>query len=200
MNMKLTELADLELVEIYKHGSKVAGDDAIAILLQRKSALMFGIINRITKDSYQSQDLLQEIREKKFIIIPEFNRLNYFQKNIDAFLCSIARNWALDWLRNQNRVTAVVLPKTSPLEQVFELTDNNYIAGTIFGDENEDLETAIETLNEADQRFILLWLELPKKKQEIMRRLGVEDKKYRAMYQRILGKLKIKILELRSKK
>jgi RNA polymerase sigma-70 factor (ECF subfamily) len=89
---------DNALMEQVKRGSKKAFDELV--LLYRKSAV--GFAYRLTKDSYLSEDIVQESFAAIYI-----NRSTYKPKSsFKAFLFAVVRNRCIDYFRKNNKIVS----------------------------------------------------------------------------------------------
>ena len=85
---------DMELVELLKAGNK----EAFAVLYDSYSALLFGVIVRIVKDSVDAENLLQDC----FIKVWQYaERYDPEKGRLATWLINIARNTAIDFTRSK---------------------------------------------------------------------------------------------------
>lgn len=69
---------------------------ALALVYERTSAKLFGVCLRITRDHGGAEDVLQQVYVKIWNSAEQFDQR---QASPITWLCAIARNTAIDWLR-----------------------------------------------------------------------------------------------------
>lgn len=109
-DMPNADLATARRSELSGLLERVAGGDrkALAAVYDRTSAKLFGVCLRITRDREAAEDVLQDVYLKVW------NRAGRFDRTFASpitWLCAIARNAAIDWVRKHG---TLVLPVADP--------------------------------------------------------------------------------------
>lgn len=96
--MTTADLADARRAELSELLALVSRGDrkALSEVYSRTSAKLFGVCLRITRDREASEDILQQVYLKVW------NRAGRFDPDVASpitWLCAIARNAAIDWVR-----------------------------------------------------------------------------------------------------
>lgn len=118
--------ADNRRAELTGLISRVATGDrkALASVYDRTSAKLFGVCLTITQDRDAAEDILQEVYLKVW------NRAGRFDPERSSpitWLCAIARNAAIDWVRKHGRTAPI---KLDTAEAAIASADDSMIAMT----------------------------------------------------------------------
>lgn len=97
---------------------RVAKDDrkALAMVYAKTSAKLFGVCIRITRDHAAAEDILQHVYIK---IWNSAERFDHRQGSPITWLCAIARNASIDWLRKYGAPAPALSVMTESLTQDF---------------------------------------------------------------------------------
>jgi RNA polymerase sigma-70 factor (ECF subfamily) len=107
--MKTGDIADARRAELSVLIQRVARGDrrALAAVFDRTSAKLFGVCLRITRDREAAEDILQQVYLKVW------NRAGRFDPDFASpitWLCAIARNASIDWVRKHGSSAFVEAP------------------------------------------------------------------------------------------
>jgi RNA polymerase sigma-70 factor (ECF subfamily) len=98
----------------------ITGDrDAWEVLYKRFERLINGIAWKFTKNKADAKDLCQEIWLHLFLVLPRWKPTGL----LDSWVCRVATNKSLEWLRSRGRRPDEV-PIEEPPEPSQELVDN----------------------------------------------------------------------------
>lgn len=95
MNKKLQEITEEQLVAALKNKNR----EAVGILYDKYSSLLFGIIARIVKSDETAEDLLQEVFVKIWKNIDSYDSA---KAKLVTWMGNIARNLAIDKIRSKD--------------------------------------------------------------------------------------------------
>jgi RNA polymerase sigma-70 factor (ECF subfamily) len=95
LNKKLQEITEEELTAALKNKNR----DAVGILYDKYSSLLFGIIARIVKSDETAEDLLQEVFVKIWKNIDSYDPA---KAKLVTWMGNIARNLAIDKIRSKD--------------------------------------------------------------------------------------------------
>ena len=174
---------------------QIGDDEPFVKFLEDQKAVMYAWSFSILRDRADTKDCLQDVYEKLFSASLE-KRQEWFRDvdtNPVGFLFTMFRNHALGILKKKNnrleksKGYVILQPQSDNTDEQFERML-----------QSELLNVAIPTLPKKIKDFILLWLRMPRQKQEMMNILNLSDTEYRQLYQKAIKDLRREIIRLRS--
>lgn len=136
-------MTDEALLQAYRADSD---NQWLGYLLQRYTALLFGVALKYLKDKAQAEDAVQQVFEKVLTHLPKDEILNF-----KGWLYILMRNHCLQQLRDKTHIADDAILKYVPASE----TDNEEIKWqehTL-----QQMNEAIEELNEEQKRTITLF-------------------------------------------
>jgi RNA polymerase sigma-70 factor (ECF subfamily) len=180
-----TEEDDLNLIQRYK---KSGDENAMGILFERYTYLVYGICMNYLKDEESSKDAVMDIFEK---VMKEIHRHEI--SNFSSWIHSVARNFCLMQLRSDKSIQEknFIWQKSELLFMEIEqqLHPNNTNEKEV---RLKQLETAIEQLNNEQKECIQLFYLEEKSYNEIVEITGYDLKKVKSYLQN--GKRNLEII------
>lgn len=145
------EIAAARRAELSSLLARVANGDrrALAVVYERTSAKLFGVCARIARDRDAAEDILQDVYLKVW------NRASRFDPNLSSpitWLCAIARNAAIDWVRKHG---SPALSVADPAEEA-GCDLGEAIEAMAANDERAQIFDCLETLSPNQARAIRL--------------------------------------------
>lgn len=180
MNPNLKNLNDEELILLYK---KKKDADAFSVLYDRYAHLVYGVCLKYLKDVEKAKDATMQIFEKFFMEIGK-HEIRIFR----AWIYRVAQNHCFMEMRSNNHfVKSVDFIRDEIMESedyLHPITEKEKMY--------ENLEKAIEKLNEEQKQCILLFYIQKKTYQEIMELTGYSFMQVKSNIQN--GKRNLKII------
>jgi RNA polymerase sigma factor (sigma-70 family) len=106
--MPNTATADARRADLVGLITRIAAGDrkALALVYDRTSAKLFGVCLTVTHDREAAEDILQEVYLK---VWSRAGRFEPERSSPITWLCAIARNAAIDWVRKHGRTAPISL-------------------------------------------------------------------------------------------
>jgi RNA polymerase sigma-70 factor (ECF subfamily) len=148
--MNQTNLADGQLLDLYKNGSEEAFEE----LVNRHKDRVYTTIYLIVKDRYRAEDLMQEtfIKAIKTIKKGKYNEEGKFL----PWLLRIAHNLGIDNFRRDRRYPTIIMEDGGNIFNSLEFSEGTFEDKQIKEDTHKLLKRLIEELPDAQREVLVM--------------------------------------------
>lgn len=181
----MDESSDQQLIKDYLKGNELA----LEILVQRYLRLIYSFIFRLVRNEQTAEDLTQEVFLKVWKNLKKFKK----DKNFKAWVLTIARNCAIDFLRKKKTVSFSEYDTNEGNNLLLDvLADSAPLPDAILERKNltQKATATINKLSKKSRVVVLLHYEKGLTFEEIAQLLDESLNTIKSRYQRALIRLK----------
>lgn len=181
--------SDLQLVSEVRGGSQRAFER----LVERHQGVVFAIAYSRLRDRDAAEDLAQEVFLRTYLGLETLRE----GQRYGAWVCQMARNLAMDWVRRGEVRSRLVrqVPLDAEGEQVADRERMTTRERIMAEDEKKLLDEALWSLPEAERELVLLHYMEGLDKKEIAARLGVHPSTVGRQMDKALDKMRERMLQ-----